>query len=1301
MANDFSDHSVSSGESENDVQTPRSSRTASSLASSPARSTASSVDNVADMIARRHAMEEQDNDDVEEEDVANIYAQMRQRILGKQSSKSSAPTLAPAPELKSARETSPRSSPRTYRKTAPSSQSPQLRRQTPTSTSNSGSDSDVPMVSRKRPRPTQLFETDRGSDSDSDSDVLPEPATGNRLQELIARRRRERLEKEKEKDEQGPSAIDAVQTAPRGSDDTHISDNDLEGPVADHTVEDRMTQQSRPTRKASKKAIEEMNRETQRMNRNMQLTHQAKVKTKFSIADFAARFASRPAQPQQASGPQAHSSSAAPSSDVDVTVGADTPPSSPPSDVASPNLGKSILGTAALPAALGTEDGGAELPSLEEILAQSLRKVDKDKAPATTIEPKLAPEIIDFEKETPGVDNKKQLTPQKYRVTPVMGAQIAQDDDSSDDGLEIVKDRFSVFNEVQPRKAGESRAFQNLRFLANMNNHEVAGRGRHAGPSMTAAQLDVQLRRRAALQARQERDEKIAALRARGVIVQTAEERERDQMEIENLLEKARAEADELRKKEKAQAKADGTELGLEASDDESDDDEWREDVEDDGDDEADVQSNEDEAMDMSGSEDEETEDAEKEVGEVNGFVDDAADETEGESEEDDGEEAEAQSLERTQALAIPGPSRRTSRKKFVIQDDDDEDDEEQSAAIATAQSTQQSDDPGSVDELAAAFGFGAAPMVLMSPSQMFAGTMGASQSQREVDSQTQEQDSMALFNRMVPSGISPQPETPSVALEPTQTQQFEIGTPSSARQDATLTQHTPTFSGLSQYSSIPTPSQDIGFSRFGRDLHREDSIGVQSAVDTIDTVLLSVPESPVQQKRGRLQRRRVIDEESAAHLDDEPEHESKVQQKRTTAFDVMRKATSKPAEPDFNKKKSGAKNMVDEQAEESEDEYAGLGGASDDEDDGEGDEIDRQMIDESDVKVDERKMAAFYAEKARAENEAQTSKLYKDLMSGALRRQRGDAFDLDSDEDEQLAERRRRKQREEARKRRLLLGDEHLGKFDGNEKKEAFLRAIEDRDEAEDDDEDMLDGKDRDAEGTVPNSQPDASQSSQSQAESPTLQQVTGNALKRKPDTPQAYDGPFKRPRRPAPNAAFHKPASIAEVRASVSFLVDEPHAESSPLDDAEPDEQEPAAEERPHFSARRTHAPVVDRLLMRKTSSSLSTASTAEGGVAFVSRSSSTLSSFRAPSLLRRATSGAAAGAAPGLKRDASGSSAGEGVRRQGGKKSSIAYAAREAERRKVVEGVERRRKEDVKRIAGLRRGGGLAGMAGGGFE
>jgi mediator of replication checkpoint protein 1 len=87
-------------------------------------------------------------------------------------------------------------------------------------------------------------------------------------------------------------------------------------------------------------------------------------------------------------------------------------------------------------------------------------------------------------------------------------------------------------------------------------------------------------------------------------------------------------------------------------------------------------------------------------------------------------------------------------------------------------------------------------------------------------------------------------------------------------------------------------------------------------------------------------------------------------------------------------------------------------------------------MIDEGHVEVDERKLAAFFADKERQEDEKRINKLYKDVTTGMLRRKRGaDLNDLD-DPDDEAAERRRRKQEEFARMRKALREDEKIGKL-------------------------------------------------------------------------------------------------------------------------------------------------------------------------------------------------------------------------------------------------------------------------------
>lgn len=1262
-------------------------------------------------IGQRIFQESGDEQDSDEADTADIYAQMKAKLLGK--TEGSTKPVAQNADSKAATTKSDTSFPV---KSLAAVQKPVSSRASSASASASASDTDAPVVSRKRSR-QGVFVHESGSEkssaADSDSD-LPEPASGDRLKELIASKRQEREEREAE-EQAGRREKEAAQAqlSDLFNDDEKMQNADKEDP----SVDDKLTQQARPTRKASKKALEEMEKETQRMSRNMQLTHQAKVKKRFSMADFAAKFKKHQPEATKAQDAQPNTSSAAPSSDVEKEKTAETPPSSPPSEGEVPNLGKSIFAPRQPAATADHDKEDDDLPSLEEILSQSLSKRNKGKeaVPVESAEPAAAAAAAATK------PAKKRLSPRKYRIHSLAPTSSHAPSDSSDDDIEIVKDRLSVFSNVAPRKSAESAAFHNLRLLANLNANDAAftgkARTKNSRPSMTIGQLDAQLRAKAALQVKQEREEKLAELKAKGIIVQTAEERERDMMMIEDMLEVARREADELKKKERELAKLEGREGELEASDDESDE-EWMEggeEKDEDGDDEEE----EGEEMEMSGSEDEEMEDAEEEV-EKGGLVDDAADEADGEEEEEEDEEEEQQDGQIEEAhgapaneqdMETPAPKQRNSRKKFVVEDDEDEEE----AVVASSQPPFTDNSPSQPDDLAAAFGFGAAPKPVMSPSQMFAGTMAASQTQQ---SQTQEeQDSMDIFNEMVPS----RPSLPTPPMNPgSQATVMDDSLNSQVLPDTQSPQvnldytqnsvQSPAISRLSQVSSWPSPSQDVGLG------YRDSPLAntTKAPQSTIDTVLLSVPESPVPQRRGRLQQRRTLPEEEDTNPDNS-ESSPAPTIKPPTAFDLLR--STKPTAPAFDKKKSAATKLVDEQASESDDEYAGLGGASDDDSAaGSGDEADKALIDDVTAanKNDERRLAAYYAAKARTENEAQTSKLYKDLMSGALRRRGGDAFDLDSDEDERAVERRRRRQVEEARKRRLLLGDERLGKL-AEGRGEAFLRAIEDRDEDQDQVEEGWEG--------IGGSQGDDAmqQGSQGteQGTQDVMRAVSGNGTKRKAEGDEADTAPFKRPKytaRRTANAAFVKPASLAEVKESVSFLIEEPHMEERRVDLSDDEGQDAPAEtqaqhaqqaDRAPFSARRTPAKpaVVDRLLARQSSSSTGQEKT---GMAF-QRSNSSFSGFKVPSLLRRATTGAKSGSGaagsmgpPALKRDgSSNASSGAVSRGSGGQKSSINYAAREAERRAVVDKVEKRRKEDVKRIAGMRRSGGALGGFIGGFE
>lgn len=1157
-----------------------------------------------------------------------------------------------------------------------------------------------------RPEPRQRDDNDDHS-SGSDSDLPSPEAMGSRLRQLVEKRRRERLANEASSREEKEDGAERALV--------DLFDDEEEEEV-DPTTERRLTQQSRPTRKASKKALEEMNRETQRMSRNMQLTHQAKVKKRFTTADFLSRFGGR-SKLAQVTNAADSSSVAAPESDGERNI-EDTPPSSPPSVHEEQEKTSSQEPSAHV--SMPPVDSDEELPDLETLgSSQYKESLAMAKPPLQPQSPK------------PTRQNKptKKLSPRQYRIVPAPRPtqRSTQPDSDSDSDLEIIQGNrvAAIFESVEPSKASESRPLHVLRHLAHLHHNENPRRKKGERPSMTPGQLEIELRRRAKIQAIMEREEKLASLKARGIVVMTNEEREREQVVIENMLDKAREDAEKLRKLEKKAAKEAGLEEGgMIASSDESEDEDFvGSDEEAAGEDEEDVE--------LSGSEDEEEEEIE---GEDNGLVDDqAGEEDEGDDEEQVPEEADdirdaMESIQDEEESTQAPTARRAPRRKLIVDDDDDDMDTE---------STSQPPAPTNAainDDLAAAFGF--APAQALGVSQMFAGTMADTQDSMDAtvlgDTYPDpDQDSFAML-RNIPSAPIPT-FTPAedsqdsivvdsqTAREPTQAIRFNY-TQLAEQQQTPLLNRT---ASISQYGDMDfTPSQDVGLKDKQTPLKKLDLNALNT---TQETVLLDIPESPVvqqAQRRGRLVRRVIPAEDTSDN--DEPAAEPVPS---SNAFDRMRKAASKKPQQqqDFDKKASNAKTMVEEQAEESEDEYAGLGGASDDEHvDEEANEADKAMIDHSDIAVNERELAAFYAEKARKDNEAQTSKLYKDLMSGGLRRRQGagGAFDLDSDEDEVENERRRRRQREEARKRRLLLQmDESVGKLGTNSKKEAFLRAIEDREDDFDDMEvDLLDGHDIDEDAPPADSQMDEGGENSTQPLNQTSH--NSNSLKRKADN--SAQGPSsqgstsrKRPSlgRRNPLAALRAPRSLQEVRDSVSFLIDDatsidPNANGTIFSD----DEDQAAPERAPASERRTVARgVVDRLTLKKQASSLMTeagSAIADGNMAFAAPSLKSVGSFtKIPSLLRRATTnlGNDSTSMPPPPRKMGGreDSTGSGVRMGGSKKSSINYQAREAERRLILEKAEKKRKEEVRKVAGMRRKGssqamlGAFGGASGGFE
>lgn len=350
-------------------------------------------------------------------------------------------------------------------------------------------------------------------------------------------------------------------------------------------------------------------------------------------------------------------------------------------------------------------------------------------------------------------------------------------------------------------------------------------------------------------------------------------------------------------------------------------------------------------------------------------------------------------------------------------------------------------------------------------------------------------------------------------------------------------------------------------------------------------------------------------------------------------------------------------------------------------------------------------KYSPFRSSHARDADEKQVAQLLKDITTGALRRRRGadDDLDLDDPEDELLA-RRREKQREFARMRNALLADGKVTEIAENPKKAAFFKAIEDRDD-DDVDLDFLE------EGKGDDEQPQPSQDAEPQDATTT----DDNGSKRKrPLEPSAEDIANRPPphlRRTPASAMSKKPASLAEIRETLSFLTerheydsfhedagieaDADHGEH--MDEDEP-ETPPAVDEpqedfipRTHQNPRRTRNPnrVVDRLALRRQASSNSaTSASTTSRVAFhagAGKDPAAGIGFRPPPLLRKATTGSMSSSSGSVSSSSSDSKKSLSTGASGTKKGAVNYytAAREREREKATRVQERSGGSNVKAL------------------
>lgn len=810
--------------------------------------------------------------------------------------------------------------------------------------------------------------------SDSDSDI---PNIRNeRFLALVTKKRKERLAREAEEDRKRAARLAAQQAAA----DDRMSDEGDDSNVTDDEGGRRLTQDARPTRKASRKALEEMNRETQRLSRSLQLAHEAKTKKKISKSTLFERFNFKPnkelVEDKKLSSSSRPTSPASPHPTDTEMRDAETPPSSPPSIGKGLDLGEpvQIMNDNPEAAAENRRDKGKGKATARDDLEDLAKPLQKVKRSVRVKLPAISSNFV-----TLGSDDELDMQPtQKSRID-------------------------AIFDRIPANKAAESRSLHALRRLAQVDDPEkkAAPIGKNAKPGMTVGELQISLQQRARLQAKLERDRRLELLKSKGIHIQTEEEREQEMAEVEDIVARARAEAEEIMtrerdaaKKEKRAKRAAG-ELDPLAWDDSSDDEDYQD-------------RGVEEEIDLSGSEDEqeeeqaksddeeeaddEAEDGEDENASVNGALIDGEAESAGESEDDERDDMDGAADSDIEAVPVPKEGRRLRKHVTIISDDESDDPIEATPRpkalypkSPSAPNTASPKVPTSVLRSATKTfipGLPVAGPAGLGLTQIFAGTMddsqadlgGASPSQMMPSfdnfpdsnfSQTAQEpaDDMILDSQPTQNATTQDQATQGVQLRFSQSQMHGFD---SLLQDNAAT----------QFSQLIEATQDGGFRKFTPLKQRF----VEPPVSTIETVALgSQPDempndSPLVRRVGKLRRRADLAAAPASASSDEDEAEAMEGVELdefgfgTSAFSVMKDAAAKEKRRKtmeaFDKKKSKAKEMVDDQAEESEDEYAGLGGADGEDSNDEDAASVHEMIDDESKgnEVDDAKLAAFYA---------------------------------------------------------------------------------------------------------------------------------------------------------------------------------------------------------------------------------------------------------------------------------------------------------------------------------------------------
>lgn len=192
--------------------------------------------------------------------------------------------------------------------------------------------------------------------------------------------------------------------------------------------------------------------------------------------------------------------------------------------------------------------------------------------------------------------------------------------------------------------------------------------------------------------------------------------------------------------------------------------------------------------------------------------------------------------------------------------------------------------------------------------------------------------------------------------------------------------------------------------------------------------------------------RQKIQENRTQAKEEEEEEEDEEELKARVAAYEAkIRRKELKNRLARKEMERRGIKNIVDGEAEESEDEWKGIGGA-DREDSDQADSEDEKMIDNTlNIDLNDEEIRKKFMEDYHIKDRKELEKLMDDVKNHKLNKKaRGNGFDIElSDEEDELLMQYKRQKLQEQKQR--LMANQELQKLAKNEKSKAFFESIHD----------------------------------------------------------------------------------------------------------------------------------------------------------------------------------------------------------------------------------------------------------------